>query len=78
MKPQPLSPRNLNEGKLRGGRDPLAVYHRIFHGIAGSPMPAAAIAQSTTDVGLQPDDLWHLVNYVLSLKSEESPASPPK
>ncbi len=77
MKPQPLSPRNLNEGKLRGGRDPLAVHHRIFHGIAGSPMPAAAIAASPTDVGLQPDDLWHLVNYVLSLKMDE-PAAPPK
>ena len=77
MKPQPLSPRNLNEGKLRGGRDPKAVYHRIVHGIAGSPMPAAAIAASPTDVGLQPDDVWHLVNYVLSLKSEE-PAKDPK
>jgi mono/diheme cytochrome c family protein len=75
MKPQPLSPRNLNEGKFRGGRDPQAVYHRIFHGIAGSPMPAAAIAPSPTDVGLQPDDLWHLVNYVLSLKSDE-PTTP--
>ncbi len=75
MKPQPLSPRNLNEGKFRGGRDPLAVYHRIFHGIAGSPMPAAAIAASPTDVGLQADDLWHLVNYVLSLKADE-PSAP--
>ena len=68
MKPQPLSPRNLNEGKLRGGRDPLAVHHRIVHGIAGSPMPAAAVAKSSGEIGLQPDDLWHLVNYVLSLK----------
>ncbi|MDZ4848267.1 MAG: cytochrome c [Pirellulaceae bacterium] len=68
LKPQPLSPRNLNDGKLRGGRDPKAVYHRIHQGIAGTPMPGAAIAASATDAGLQPDDLWHLVNFVLSLK----------
>lgn len=71
MKPLVLSPRNITDGKFRGGRDPRAVYHRIFHGIAGSPMPAAGIATSPNEKGLQPDDLWHLVNYVLSLESDE-------
>ena len=77
MKPQALSPRNLNEGKLRGGRDPRAVYHRIFHGITGSPMPGAAIAASASEPGLHQDELWHLVNYVLSLKPTETPPIKP-
>jgi cytochrome c len=67
LKPQPLLPRNLVEGKFRGGRDPFAVHHRVLHGIDGSPMPAAAIVSNPTEVGLLPDDVWHLVNYVLSL-----------
>ncbi len=68
LKPQPLLPRNLVEGKLRGGRDPYAVHHRIMQGIDGAPMPAAAIITSPGEVGLLPDDVWHIVNYVLSLK----------
>lgn len=72
MKPQPLAPRNLVEGKLRGGRDPIAIYRKIVYGIAGSPMPGAAMAASETEAGLQKNDIWHLVNYVLSLKEENS------
>jgi mono/diheme cytochrome c family protein len=67
MQPQPLPPRNLIEGKLRGGRDPASVYHRLRFGIAGSPMPAATLKQGDAP-GLTSDDLWDLVNYVLSLK----------
>jgi mono/diheme cytochrome c family protein len=70
LKPLPMVPRNLIEGKFRGGRDPAAVHHRIVHGVDGATMPAAAIATSPDEVGLQPDDVWHLVNYVLSLKSD--------
>jgi len=73
MKPQALSPRNLLDGKLRGGRDPRAIYHRIYHGIAGSPMPAAAIATTPTEPGLQSNEVWHLVNYILSFKTPEVP-----
>lgn len=71
LKPQPLSPRNLLDGKLRGGRDPRAVYHRIIHGIAGSPMPSAAVASTPTEPGLQKNEIWHLVNYILSFKPTE-------
>jgi mono/diheme cytochrome c family protein len=67
MKPQTLKPRNIVEGHLRGGRNPIDIYRRIRYGIAGSPMPAASIAQSSDEPGLQEDDLWHLVNYVLSI-----------
>jgi len=68
MKPQPILPRNLVEGNFRGGRDPIAVYRRILYGIAGGPMPAAALANKPGEPGLTTDDLWHLVNYVLSLR----------
>jgi mono/diheme cytochrome c family protein len=68
LKPQPLAPRNLVEGKFRGGRDAHAIYHRIFYGIDGSPMPAAPYVTNPGEVGLQSDDIWHLVNYVISLK----------
>lgn len=67
MKPQTLKPRNIVEGHLRGGRNPVDIYRRIRYGIAGSPMPAASIAQSNDEPGLKEEDLWHLVNYVLSI-----------
>jgi mono/diheme cytochrome c family protein len=67
MKPQHLKPRSIVEGHLRGGREPIDIYRRIRYGIAGTPMPAASLAASSEETGLQPDDLWHLVNYVLSI-----------
>jgi hypothetical protein len=67
LKPQPLLPRNLVEGKFRGGKAPIDLYRRIRYGIAGSTMPAASIVASRDEPGLMSEDLWHLVNYVLSL-----------
>ncbi len=67
MRPQPLKPRNIVEGKFRGGRDPIDIYRRIRYGIVGAPMPAAAIIKSKEDKGIQEEDIWHLVNYVLSI-----------
>lgn len=71
MKPQPLVPRNIVEGKFRGGREPLDIYRRIRYGILGAPMPAAAIIKSSDDKGIREDDIWHLVNYVLSIVEPE-------
>lgn len=73
MKPQHLKPRNIVEGHLRGGRKPIDIYKRIRYGIAGSPMPAASIAASEQDTGLKEEDLWHLVNYVLSIAQVPPP-----
>jgi len=73
MKPQHLKPRSIVEGHLRGGREPIDIYRRIRYGIAGSPMPAASLAASSEETGLQPDDLWHLVNYVLSIAQVPPP-----
>lgn len=71
MKPQPLVPRNIVEGKFRGGREPMDLYRRIRYGIVGAPMPAAAIIKSSDDKGIREEDIWHLVNYVLSIVEPE-------
>lgn len=60
-----IIPRNLRRGVYRGGRRPLDIYWRIKNGIDGGPMPAA---NSTL---LQDDDIWDIVNYVLSLPFED-------
>ena len=75
MKPQPLTPRNIVEGKFRGGRDPIDIYRRIRYGIVGSPMPAAAIIKSSDDKGIREEDIWHIVNYVLSIAEPEVAAT---
>ncbi len=71
LPPQPLAPRNLVEGRLRGGREPDAIYRRILLGIAGAPMPAAAVSEDESK-GLTQAQIWDLVNYVLSLKQPEA------
>ena len=66
---QELHPRNLRLGIYRGGRRPLDIYRRVRGGIPGTPMPAGG--EGTTAV-LKPDDIWHVVDYVLSLPYEEA------
>ena len=73
LKPQPLKPRNIVAGHLRGGREPIDIYRRIRYGIPGATMPAAAMAASEGAPGLTQDDVWHLVNYVLSIAEVPSP-----
>jgi mono/diheme cytochrome c family protein len=60
LRPRTIPPRNLRHGIYRGGRRPLYLYYRIHAGIYGAPMPAAAGT-------VPPEDIWHIVNYVLSL-----------
>ncbi|MEY3458463.1 MAG: hypothetical protein RL215_1620 [Planctomycetota bacterium] len=55
-------PRNLQTGIFRGGRRPIDVFCRIYSGIKGSSMPAF---KNTPH-----EDIWHIVNYVLSLQFE--------
>jgi len=63
LTPRTIPPRNLRRGVYRGGRRPLDLYYRIHAGINGAPMPAA---KGT----VPPEDIWHIVNYVLSLPYE--------
>lgn len=51
---------------FRGGSDPEDIYLRLRTGLTGSPMPSFADA-------LTEDETWDLVNYILSLSSEEPP-----
>ncbi len=72
LKPREMVTRNLQWGIFRGGSEPEDVYQRIFHGIPGTPMPAAPIKDAdapATDLRLTTDDLWDLVAYVLFLSS---------
>jgi mono/diheme cytochrome c family protein len=63
LRPRTIPPRNLRLGIYRGGRRPLDLYYRIHAGVNGAPMPAA---KGTVD----PEDIWHIVNYVLALPYE--------
>ena len=62
---QPIKPRDLTRGIYRGGRRPIDIYRRVSQGIKGTLMPAAPAT-------LKPEDIWDLVNYVLSVPFESS------
>lgn len=63
-------PRDLTRGIYRGGRRPIDLYRRLHAGIKGTRMPAFKN---------QPEeDLWHLVNYILSIPFEVDPGAPEK
>ncbi len=81
-----IRPRNLRLGVFRGGRRPIDIYRRIFSGIHGSKMPAQGVEAglegdevSDEDAGgaLKRQEIWDLVNYVLSLRYEPL-SMPPK
>lgn len=73
----PIKPRNLHRGIYRGGRRPIDLYSRIYAGIKGTPMPAFStttvrkIDPNDPESELTDEDIWHLVNYVLSVPFEE-------
>lgn len=69
LSPRNIRPRNLRMGIFRGGRRPIDIYWRIANGIDGTPMPAVP-KKPANEKGLDPDDIWALVDYVLSLPYE--------
>jgi mono/diheme cytochrome c family protein len=72
MPPRNIQPRNLRDGIYRGGGRPIDIFWRIHNGIDGTPMPAANMS------ALSVDDVWDIVNYVLSLPYDaiSRPGSP--
>ncbi len=58
-------PRNLRQGIFRGGREPFELFYRLHNGVFASQMPG--IAQTP---GMTPDDIWHVVDFVLALPYE--------
>ncbi|MCE9596011.1 MAG: c-type cytochrome [Planctomycetes bacterium] len=64
-----IRPRNLVEGKFRGGRKPEDVYRRIWAGINGTPMPALGESKDANGAPLlSEDEIWCLAFYALSLR----------
>jgi mono/diheme cytochrome c family protein len=59
---EPAPAADLTARMLHGGRRPLDIYRRIYTGINGTPMPAFGDALAE-----EPDTIWHLVHYVLSI-----------
>ncbi|MDA1249244.1 MAG: cytochrome c [Planctomycetota bacterium] len=56
-----VKPRDLTSGIFRGGRRPIDLYRRIHTGIKGTPM------QGFGGKSLDGDEIWDIVNYVLSI-----------
>ena len=71
LRPRHILPRNLQSGIYRGGASPEDIVTRIVHGIEGTPMPAAPL-QPENALGLKPDEVWDLVNFLLSLPTQEA------
>ncbi len=69
LKPRNLIPRNLRSGMYRGGGQPVDLYLRIVLGIDGTTMPAAPM-KPDNPLGLTQNEVWDVVNYVLSLPYE--------
>lgn len=69
-------PRNLRQGVYRGGRRRIDIFHRIYTGIAGSPMPGGGPATPGAKGTLTEEEMWSIVDYVYSLPYE--PASQPQ
>lgn len=81
LKPRTIWPRDLRRGIFHGGDQPEDLYLRIHNGIGGTPMPAAPMKAEDApadDIRLSPSDIWHLVDYVLSLSGRSrADATPP-
>ncbi len=77
LPPRHAIPRNLRQGIYRGGRAPYDIYRRIYAGINGAPMPAAGPPTPGAPGTLSSDEIWNLVDYVLSLPYEAI-SEPPK
>lgn len=65
LPPKTIKPRNFEEGVFRGGDSPEDLYRRLNQGIAGTPMPAVTLVEGQ----LEEADVWHLINFVRSLKT---------
>jgi mono/diheme cytochrome c family protein len=65
---QALPPRDLTKGQYRGGRRPIDIFRRVHAGIKGTPMPAFGVTV------LKDQDIWDVVNYVMSIPFESQPS----
>ena len=68
LPPVNIVPRNFSEGIFRGGSNSRDLYRRITQGIDGTPMPAATFVEGQFEA----EDVWHLINFIRSLQTQES------
>lgn len=67
-----IRPRNLTVATLRGGRDPNAIYARIFGGVLGTGMPTHKDLRPTDEERSKgTDKLWDLVHFVMYASESE-------
>jgi mono/diheme cytochrome c family protein len=70
-------PRNLRKGIYRGGRRRIDIFSRVHQGIAGTPMPGIGAASPGAQGALSEQEIWNIVDYVLSLPYEAASAPQP-
>jgi mono/diheme cytochrome c family protein len=73
LPPRVAKPRDLKSGVFHGGGDSQTLYRRITQGIAGSPMPAVAIVEQPSGLGLTQNQVGDLIRYVQSLSGTVTP-----
>jgi mono/diheme cytochrome c family protein len=65
---QQIRPRDFKEAIFHGGSRPEDLYHRIYAGIKGTPMPPAGPSKAGKGP-LAPEEIWDVVNYVRSIRN---------
>jgi hypothetical protein len=65
----------LRQGLYRGGHRRIDIFWRVYAGIAGTPMPASGPASAGAQGTLTEEEIWNIVDYVLSLPYE-TPSRP--
>lgn len=68
-------PRDLRHGIYRGGNRRIDIFCRVYAGIAGTPMPGSGPASPGASSTLTDEEIWSIVDYVLSLPYE-APSRP--
>lgn len=74
---QAQKPRNLRLGKYRFGRRPIDLYRRIYAGINGTEMPGGGPPTPGAKATLSDQEIWQLVDYVMSLPYDLPTHAPP-
>ncbi|OUT61377.1 MAG: hypothetical protein CBB71_05430 [Rhodopirellula sp. TMED11] len=73
LPPRFAMPRDFTVGVFRGGEKASDLYRRITQGIPGSPMPSATFVPGK----YEQQDVWHLINFIRSLKKVEEVETAP-
>lgn len=70
LPPRFAIPRNLREGRYRGGRRDIDLFWRVFSGIPGVGMPNTGPSDPGGQGTLTEQEMWQVVDYIQSLPYE--------